>query len=124
MKLRLRGNSVRLRVNQSEVTRLARGNALQERIVFPGGSGLSYVLQTCAEPGGRASFFEGTIRISAPNDEVQDWAASSDSVGIYFDLRTGGSILKIAIEKDLECVDGPVEERDPDAFPREQVKSC
>lgn len=124
MKLRFRGNTLRLRVNQREVDTLANGNALRERIVFPGATDLSYVLETKAEPGGQASFHEGIISISAPITDVKDWAASNTSLGIYFDLPANGSVLKIAIEKDLECVDGPEEERDPDAFPREALKNC
>jgi hypothetical protein len=123
MKLRFRGNTLRLRVNQREVDTLAKGDTLQERIVFPGANNLSYVLETRAEPGGQASFHGGIIRVSAASSDVKDWAASS-SLGIYFDLPANGSVLKIAIEKDLECVDGPEEERDPDAFPRKALKSC
>ncbi|HMF78156.1 MAG TPA: hypothetical protein VK604_21035 [Bryobacteraceae bacterium] len=123
MKLRFRGNTLRLRVNQREVMALAEGNALQEQIIFPGENGLSYVLETCAEPAGKASFQQGTIRVSAPSKQVRDWADSSTNVGIYFDLAANGSVLKVAIEKDLECVDGPEDERDPEAFPRE-LKSC
>ncbi len=123
MKLRLRGNTLRLRVNQSEVIRLMEGNPLREQVVFPGGNGLAYVLETCAELTAKASFREGTIRVSAPSSEVKEWAAANGTLGIYFDLGASGSILKIAIEKDLECIDGPQEERDPEAFPREQVKS-
>jgi hypothetical protein len=111
-------------VNQREVDTLAKGNALRERIVFPGATDLSYVLETKAEPGGQASFHEGIISISAPSTDVKDWAASNTSLGIYFDLPANGSVLKIAIEKDLECVDGPEEERDPDAFPRKAQKNC
>jgi hypothetical protein len=111
-------------VNQREVERLAEGNALQERIVFPGASYLSYVLETSAEPDAQASFREGMIRISAPVTEVKDWAASDASLGIYFDLPANDLVLKIAIEKDLECVDEPEEERDPYAFSREALKNC
>jgi hypothetical protein len=124
MKLRFRNNTLRLRVNQREVETLSKGNALQERVAFPGANDLSYVLETSPEPGGKASFREGIIRVSAPRTEVKNWAASNTSLGIYFDLPANGSVLKIAIEKDLECVDGPEEERDPDAFPREALKSC
>jgi hypothetical protein len=124
MKLRFRGNTLRLRVNQREVDTLAKGATLQERIVFPGANDLSYVLETKAEPGGQASFHDGIIRVSASGADVKDWAASSTSLGIYFDLPTNGSVLKIAIEKDLECVDAPEEERDPHAFLRQAPKNC
>ena len=36
-----------------------------------------------------------------------------------------GVELKVAIEKDLDCIDAPPSERDPDAFPRTNAeRSC
>ena len=124
MKLRFRDNTLRLRVNQREVDTLAKGKALEERIAFPGDGTFAYVLETSVTPRGQASFRQGVIRVTAPGDEVKSWAANDESLGIYFDVPANGSVLKVSIEKDLECVDGPEEERDPDAFPRAVLKSC
>lgn len=121
MKLRLRGNSLRLRVNRREAERLASGGALEECVPFPGGASLSYILEPGPDSAPEASFRDGVIRIAAPAAAVRPWA-SGEEIGIYFDLAAGGASLKIALEKDLECVDLPLEERDPDAFPR--AKSC
>jgi hypothetical protein len=116
MKLRFRGNSLRLRVNRREVETLANGSAVEERIVFPGDASLAYVLEASAAAPG-CIFEQGVIRVSAPPRDLANWAAN-DEVGLYFELPANGSLLKIAIEKDLECVDGPMDERDPEAFPR------
>jgi hypothetical protein len=124
MKLRFRNNTLRLRVNQREVETLANGDTLQEQVVFPGADHLSYLLGTSPTPAGQASFHDGVIRVSAPSAEIRNWAASSTNMGIYFELPANGSILKISIEKDLVCVDGPEDERDPEAFPRETAKNC
>ncbi len=123
MKLRFRGNSVRLRVNRREVDGLASGASLREQIHFPGDSCISYVLESSNEPRPEASFRQGVIRISAPQTLIEDWA-TGDSVGIYFELPANGASLAVAIEKDLECVDSAPEERDPDAFPRSMWKNC
>jgi hypothetical protein len=123
MKLRFRENSLRLRVNQREVETLASGASLEEQVHFPGDARLAYVLRSTAEAAPKASFEQGVIRISAPRNQVSDWAGS-DSIGMYFDLPANGASLRVAIEKDLECVDGPEEERDPDAFPRTPWKKC
>jgi hypothetical protein len=122
MKLRFRENSLRLRLNQREVARLASGGALEERVVFPGNASLSYILSPAADSSPEASFRDGAIRIATPKNMIEPWAAD-DSIGVYFDVPAGSAPLKIAIEKDLECLDLPPEERDPDAFPRE-AKSC
>lgn len=117
MKLRFRQNSLRLRVNQREVEELASGITLQEDVNFPGSARMRYILEPYGQGMAAASFEGGTIRVSAPGNDVKEWA-NSEAIGMYFDLPVDGSSLKIAIEKDLECVDGPPEERDPDAFPR------
>jgi len=123
MKLRFRQNSVRLRVNKREVQTLAAGTPLEERIQFPGDARLAYVLGSITGPTPQVSFEEGTLRVAAPRDRVVDWA-NSDSIGMYFDLPANGTSLRLAIEKDLECIEGPEEERDPDAFPRADGKKC
>lgn len=95
---------------------LAAGQELVEQIAFPGGAVLSYGLTPSA--GERAAEFDGQrIRITAP---LGAWTHTED-IGFYFEVAPG---LKVAIEKDLECVDGPEDERDPHAFPRTAQKSC
>ncbi len=123
MKLRFRNNSLRLRVNQREVEGLAAGAILEEEVHFPGDARMTYVLEPSTDALPDASFCQGVIRIAAPQQQVRDWA-NSDSIGIYFELPANGASLRIAIEKDLECVDGPAEDRDPHAFPRDIRKNC
>ena len=123
MKLRFRDNSLRLRVNRREVEGLASGAVLEEQVLFPGDARISYTLQTSSDTVAEASFEDGVIRVLAPRQQVSDWA-SGGSVGMYFEFPASGTSLKVAIEKDLECVDGPPEEYDPDAFPRGSGKNC
>ena len=123
MKLRFRKNSLRLRVNQKEVATLASGATLEERVSFPGDGSFKYLLEASVMDVSEAAYKDGAIRVSAPLKLVKHWAGGSE-IGIYFDLLANGSILKVAIEKDLECVEGPPEEADPDAFPRANGKTC
>ncbi|MGI8962112.1 MAG: DUF7009 family protein [Bryobacteraceae bacterium] len=122
MKLRFRENTIRLRVNRRELENLASGAPLEERVYFPGDACLRYVLETSTQSCPGASFADGTIRVSAPQHLVGDWA-KHDTIGIYFDFPVNGSELRVAVEKDLECAEGPAEDRDPDAFPR-SLKTC
>jgi hypothetical protein len=117
MKLRFRENSLRLRVNQREVEGLASGQALREQVHFPGDTEFAYVLQSVFSISPRVEFNGGVIRVEVPDAELQNWA-STDTIGMYFELPANGASLKIAVEKDLECVDGAPEERDPHAYPR------
>ena len=123
MKLRFRSNTLRLRVNRREVEGLASGESIEECVLFPDDGRFRYVFEPkeSAEP--RAAFQQGAIRISAPLRQVREWA-NGDAIGLYFNLPAGGTTLDIAIEKDLECIDGPADEHDPDAFPRKPAKDC
>jgi hypothetical protein len=122
MKLRFRQNSLRLRVNRREVEGLASGQTLAEHVRFPGDTDFAYTLQALPSGGPHAEFKNGVIRVEVPNSELQNWA-STDAIGIYFELPANGASLKVAVEKDLECIDGPPEERDPDAYAR-AGKNC
>ena len=51
MKLRLQGNSVRLRLTRSEVERLRETGLVEESIEFDSGESLVYRLQSRREPG-------------------------------------------------------------------------
>jgi hypothetical protein len=115
MKLRFRKNSLRLRVNRLEVEKLAAGQELSETISFAGGTALEYSLMSSPAAPWAAQFDGKAIRVTAPLD---DWARGSE-IGFYFEVEPG---LKVAVEKDLECVDASEEERDPHAFPRS--KTC
>ena len=117
MKLRLRGNSVRLRLNRRDIDGLASGNVLEECVVFPASARLFYSLEPRNEGGATACFDGAAIRIAVPSATVSEWA-TSEEIGLYFDFPAGEHPLKVAIEKDLECLHGPEEELDPEAFPR------
>ena len=123
MKLRFRENSLRLRVNQKEVEELAQGLVLREEIRFPGGSRMMYLLEPFGQATATASFADGIIHIAAPGADVKEWA-NSQAIGMYFHLSADGGPLDIAIEKDLECLDGPEDERDPFAFARAEPSIC
>jgi hypothetical protein len=123
MKLRLRGNSVRLRLNQREVAALAAGRVLSEGVLFPAGNSFVYTLEPSSSSTPAASFRDGVICIKAPDSVLREWAAN-DSIGLYFDLPGTASNLKVTIEKDLECVNEPAEERDPYAYPRSNDSQC
>ena len=109
MKLRLHGNSIRLRLNRDEVAEFAETGRIQDAIHFSGGAKLAYTLQTSTEAAAARVLFEGdTIRITVPADDAQDWARS-DRVGISaLDQQ-----LSILVEKDFQCLHEP----DPKAFP-------
>ena len=123
MKLRLRGNSVRLRVNQREVAALAAGRVALRRVLFPAGNSFIYTLEPSPASTPEVSFRDGVICVKAPNPRSANGPPMTRSV-LYFDLPGRESSLKVTIEKDLECVNETAEERDPYAYPRSNDSQC
>src|SRR3954469_19629745 len=120
MKLRLHGNSVRLRLGQREVRRLAQEGIVEETTVFgpTATERFTYELRSPAdERTVSCSFGAGRLTIAVPRALVQRWA-STDDVGIDASVEAGGGeMLRILIEKDFECLDAAADESQADAFP-------
>jgi hypothetical protein len=111
MKLRLQGNSLRLRLTRAEVARLDDHGTVEEAVSFKSGGSLTYRIQsdTGAEQL-HADFSGGAITVLIPTQTVRTWAAG-DEVGLY----AQDVALRIAVEKDFRCLTRPEEE--PDAYP-------
>jgi hypothetical protein len=113
MKLRLQGNSVRLRLTRSEVERLRDTGLVEESVDFGGGEVLAYRLLSQLEPGPvQARFCQGIMTVSVSKDTAQAWAGS-DEVGLY--AQSGP--LAISIEKNFRCLTRRLDEQEPDAYP-------
>lgn len=111
MKLRLQGNSIRLRLSQAEVAQLASGATVEERVEFSPANSLTYAIEPSDEPLS-CDFSGDAIRILLPRDEARLWARSEE-VGIY-----GVSAkVSIAIEKDFRCLHDRPGEDEADSFP-------
>ena len=124
MKLRIKGNSIRLRLGKSEVLRLASDETVEESTAFGPSNEqrLSYALCTSREASSVSASFAGQrIVISVPRSLIQKWV-STDQVSIQASQRTGNDRdLRILIEKDFECIDTPADESQEDAFPNPHI---
>lgn len=120
MKLRIKGNSIRLRLGQSEVLRLARDGSIEESTAFGPFKQQAFTYALSVSPSERpidASFVNGRIEIRVPRSVVDQWAAT-DQVVIEAVQRAGvGGELRILIEKDFACIDGASTESQADSFP-------
>ncbi len=118
MKLRLRGNSIRIRLTQSEVKALAETGAWEESVAFDPSASHRLVYRVEAALVARPSVEmsgHGTgtlVRATLPVADVVKWARGAD-VGMYFEEPWG---LKVAIEKDFRCLDGDRNEDESDNF--------
>jgi hypothetical protein len=115
MKLRVRHNSVRLRLGQSDVLRLRDFGECRETVYFPGGSRLEYVLLASDSRKVAVSFENGVVALAIPAAQLGGWH-SSDQVGLSAEvLVEPGETLKVLIEKDFRCL-SHVSEDQSDAF--------
>jgi hypothetical protein len=119
MKLRLRSNTLRLRLNQHEVGRLAQGLTVEEVTPFPGAQQLKYSVALGTELGAR--FESGHIRVTIPQTAAATWFGS-DQVGIEGTVEDGhGASLRVLVEKDFACLKPRPEEEDENAFPHPEA---
>jgi hypothetical protein len=118
MKLRIKENSLRLRISRSELAHLQAGGRIEETIRFAEApeARLTYALESAVQSSTvrvRYGFHDVTVILS--QDQVRVWEAEGE-VGIYSNLDIGSAgSLDVIVEKDFACLDGSDEENS-DAF--------
>ena len=114
MKLRIQGNSLRLRLTQKEVAHLRDLGRVESLIEFSAGQELVYVLEGSFQVKSVDAAFDGqVIRVTVPAHVITEWA-ESDQVSIEAPSSGG---LQLLIEKDFQCLHSRGE-RDRDAYSR------
>ena len=110
MKIRIKGNSVRIRLTRSEVERFGNEKYLTEQTSF-GSSTLTYALQQSEQETLSASFEHNTVTMSMPRKWAEEWLAT-ERVGYesIMPLPEGGS-LYLLLEKDFVCLDNTTEDQ-------------
>ena len=118
MKLRIRGNSIRLRLTRSEIAQFADTGSVEERVEFGFTKpALFYRLdRTDDGNGARANFEDQCLSVSIPAADAEKWI-ESEQVGIEGMQPIGiNQVLRILVEKDFACLAERVNEDDSDAF--------
>jgi hypothetical protein len=108
MKLRIHGNSLRLRVARSEVERLMRAGRIEEAICFGSAEDakLIYALECVAgQKQISVRWRPQEVTVMLPPEEARAWS-EGDAVGLYANCNVGGTKLAIQVEKDFACLDG------------------
>jgi len=108
MKLRIKGNSLRLRVTPSEAKQLLREGAIREHVQLTANSKdrLTYaVISSLSGATITVTYQSGNITVSVPEIQLKNWVGSED-VGVYADVALGDDrALSVTIEKDFACLD-------------------
>ena len=117
MKLRIKGNSIRLRLLKSEVEQFAADGRISDETSF-GANALRYTLAMSMDAESISGAFENNeIAVFIPEQAAKEWA-SNDKVGFEIEQPTGANgSLTIIIEKDFVCIDRPDDPDREDAYP-------
>ncbi|MGO9339352.1 MAG: DUF7009 family protein [Terracidiphilus sp.] len=118
MKLRIKGNSLRLRVSPADMARLFENGRIEETVRFAprDDAKLTYALEHAAtekEISVRYRAQEVTVLLST--ESARKWA-DGEQVGVYGTFDVGQGQLALAVEKDFACLDRD-EANNQDAFP-------
>lgn len=120
MKLRIKGNSIRLRLAKAEVEQLCKQGSVEEQAKF-GNTIFIYSLQKIDTGNIEANLCNNQLIVSIPSKLIEGWATNS-TVG--FDNKNANGempFLYILIEKDFKCIDNALEDQSDNY---ENPKAC
>ena len=110
MKIRIKGNTIRLRLTKSEVEYFGNTNYLEEQTSFINDS-FKYSLRASDVVDVTASLEKNHIRVEIPFAVAKKWT-STNQVGCNGETEIGdGKKLFILIEKDFKCLDDTTEDQ-------------
>jgi hypothetical protein len=116
MKLRIKGNSIRIRVSKTEVTNFEKNGELNESTFF-GTNHFHYCLKrTASSETLFADYNNDCITVHVPTSLAMEWT-STDMVGFNHKMPLGNEEhLFLLVEKDFVCLDNTFEDQS-DNFP-------
>lgn len=119
MKLRIRGDSLRLRLTKTDVATLVEKGTVAESMHMAPGASLEYRLTADRSlRDARVSLAGGVLEVRLPEGQVASWAGSNE-VGIETRQKNGSHDgLLVLVEKDFPCLTARPNEDDSDAFDR------
>lgn len=123
MKIRIRGNSVRLRLLQSEVSQLGTVGKVSEQIQFGllDNEVLTYTLQVSNKASEiLAGFCQNEICITLPEEMAKNWI-ETEEVSLESEIDLDNDSLKILVEKDFVCLTRKDDPDNLDAFPNPDI---
>jgi hypothetical protein len=116
MKLRINGNSIRLRLSRSEVARFDAMGHIEDEVEFGPLNKFSYGMTVVEGFTVSSSYNISGIQVTVPRDVAQDWTRT-DLVAISAEQPLGNNrALQITIEKDFQCIHKK-SEANADAYP-------
>ena len=117
MKLRIKGNSIRFRLTQSEVEIVEQTGLVKDQTKFSNSISLEYEIKAVTGlEYVEATYSEDKITLKVNESLIRDWAHSDQvTISSSLDLSSNEN-LTILIEKDFKCL-SPRDEDESDMFP-------
>ena len=118
MKLRMRGDSLRLRLGPAELARLIETGRVEETVHLGPSvkDRFTYSLEHDTQSASISTrYSDGELVVVLPTELARAWASGIET-GVYGGIETGSSTLEIAVEKDWACLDKGDAENE-DTFP-------
>jgi hypothetical protein len=107
MKLRIKGNSLRLRVSRVDLANLLHDGRIDETIQFTpdARAKLTYGLEirSCDQEIS-VQYYDCQVRLVLSTKAAMRWA-NGDEVGLYGESATDSEPLQLSVEKDYACID-------------------
>lgn len=108
MKLRIKGDSLRLRISPDEMSRLLQSGRIEETVHFgpENDAKLTYALVTRSgqDPAFIVRYQPQEIAVEVSAALVRAWS-DTEQVGIYAAIDIGTCQLELSVEKDFACLD-------------------
>jgi hypothetical protein len=117
MKLRLKGNSIRVRLDRRDIEGLIDQGRVDDGVRFGPGLSFSYAVEVGLAPRDRpkVSYADGQLKISIDLEDAEEWLAS-ERVGFDHQQAVDGGVVRVILEKDFACIDRPRGEEADDAY--------
>ncbi len=110
MKIRIKGNSLRIRLTKPEVEYFGQNGYLEEKTEF-GNNALIYALKNADTQALSASFEGNKITMLLPAEDAKEWV-NTNKVGIEGTMPVGNDkSLYLLLEKDFKCLDEAIEDQ-------------
>jgi hypothetical protein len=121
VKLRIKGDSLRLRLSQGEMRTLAERGEVEDRVTFPGGAALRYRLRVDHNNQlVSAAYASDLIDIRVPRTLSERWCGT-DLVTLDASQPLAAGALRIVLEKDWACLAPREGEDESDNFPHPEA---
>ena len=102
MKLRIRGQQLRIRTDPEEMRALASTGCIEDRIELGPNRALIYRLSIArGQQAIRVAFDDNVIEVRLPEESAKQWC-STDLIGLSGTQQNGAVELEVSVEKDFD----------------------